>query len=488
MVIATVSVNIAAFFVVGTWIALDESMLAYTGALSFIQYMPLKPIKHGIKIFMSCCSRSGAPLKFSIYTGTPSEDKQAQEKKEKKEAAANGEVAPPSRLAAIVLGLIPDYCKKSSPRYIPRNVVVDNYYNYPSIHRVLNAIGLGLLGTFAARGRKSKVPSQDTFPFAYSDLQASKLPKGWFRQAIQTAAVAGFRLLLAVVWVDNKAVKFLSSCYVRGAEADTYAKRKTSTSNGKRVDIPAHPISVLYNEKMGGVDLFDQYMAKFPAGYKVRRWYMRVFFWLLNLAIATVFIYVKVRGGQAWDALNLNSRGGAHLTLRLSLQDQLWQLALKDGNYHKRSEVKRGKKRREADAAATDKATRKDRANVNAETPSGKKSAGSTPGSAARLRSTSPPNPGDVPPYNGPVSTEKEENRGGHQWVKNEGGKQRACKMCVAALTTDEARAHSGNKKIGNKRVRDCSRVKTSTRHCSYRNCGKMALCKNHFEEHKKEK
>ena len=485
MVIATVSVAIASFFVAGTWIALDESMLAFTGALSFIMYMPAKPIKHGIKIFMACCSLTGAPLKFSIYTGTPSEAKQAQEKLDKK-AAEKGGLAALNRLGGIVLGIIPDYCKITSALYFPRNVAVDNYYNYPSIHRALNALGLGMLGTFAARGKKPKVPSRDTFPFAYKDALKKKLPKGWFRQAIQVAVGDCHRRLLALVWLDNKLVKFLSSCCVKGAAANTYAKRKTKTSQGERVDVPAHPISVLYNKHMGGVDLLDQYMAKFPVGYKVRRWYMRVFFWLINLAITTVFIYMKVRAGPAWDVLI--ATGGAHLNFRLRLQDQLWQLAVKDGNYKKRSEVNRGVKRREEEAVATDKASRKDRARVDA-TPAKKPSpAARTPGSAARkMRSTSPPNPGDVPLYNGPVATEKE-NRGGHQWVKNEDEKQRACKMCVAALTRDEARAYNGNSKIGNKRVRDVSRVKRSGRHCSYRNCDKMALCKNHFAEHAREK
>jgi hypothetical protein len=44
-VIFTVSTAILAFFVAGTWMALDESMIAFTGALAFIMYMPKKPIK-----------------------------------------------------------------------------------------------------------------------------------------------------------------------------------------------------------------------------------------------------------------------------------------------------------------------------------------------------------------------------------------------------------------------------------------------------------
>ena len=32
----------------------DEGMIAYKGRLSFMQYMPAKPIKCGIKVWMGC--------------------------------------------------------------------------------------------------------------------------------------------------------------------------------------------------------------------------------------------------------------------------------------------------------------------------------------------------------------------------------------------------------------------------------------------------
>jgi len=36
-------------------------------AVSFVMYMPLKPIKHGIKVFCICCSYSAMLLSFVIY-------------------------------------------------------------------------------------------------------------------------------------------------------------------------------------------------------------------------------------------------------------------------------------------------------------------------------------------------------------------------------------------------------------------------------------
>ena len=51
-------------------ICIDESMILYKGrAIGFGQYMPAKPIKHGIKVFVLCCAVTGFLLSFEVYTG-----------------------------------------------------------------------------------------------------------------------------------------------------------------------------------------------------------------------------------------------------------------------------------------------------------------------------------------------------------------------------------------------------------------------------------
>lgn len=54
----------------GDRVAIDESMIRYRGrAVSFIQYMPRKPIKHGLKVFAICCAYSSVLLGFEVYCG-----------------------------------------------------------------------------------------------------------------------------------------------------------------------------------------------------------------------------------------------------------------------------------------------------------------------------------------------------------------------------------------------------------------------------------
>ena len=57
-------------WIVGKRITIDESMIKdCVRAISFIQYMPKKPIKHGIKVFALCCAYTGYLLSFEVYLG-----------------------------------------------------------------------------------------------------------------------------------------------------------------------------------------------------------------------------------------------------------------------------------------------------------------------------------------------------------------------------------------------------------------------------------
>ena len=81
----------------------------------------------------------------------------------------------------------------------------------------------------------------------------------------------------------------------------------------------------------------------------------------------------------------------------------------------------------------------------------------STPGSVGKVtRANSPPNSLVLPLYNPLVaqnSAEKEETRGGHQWVHNDGKKQVPCNVCLNALTQEQKRAFWGNITVNGKRL-----------------------------------
>ncbi|KAK3750318.1 hypothetical protein QZH41_010822, partial [Actinostola sp. cb2023] len=51
-------------------IAVDEGMIAFKGRLGFRQYMPAKPTKYGIKVWMATDSSNGYVLNFDVYLGS----------------------------------------------------------------------------------------------------------------------------------------------------------------------------------------------------------------------------------------------------------------------------------------------------------------------------------------------------------------------------------------------------------------------------------
>lgn len=56
-------------YVPGRELSLDESMIGFKGRLGFVQYMPKKPTKWGLKAFVLTDSVTGYALNWKLYTG-----------------------------------------------------------------------------------------------------------------------------------------------------------------------------------------------------------------------------------------------------------------------------------------------------------------------------------------------------------------------------------------------------------------------------------
>ena len=63
------SANLQKHFVPGANCTVDEQLIPFRGRCSFIQYMPSKPAKYGLKLFWICDSETYYPLRSIIYTG-----------------------------------------------------------------------------------------------------------------------------------------------------------------------------------------------------------------------------------------------------------------------------------------------------------------------------------------------------------------------------------------------------------------------------------
>ena len=101
--------------------------------------------------------------------------------------------------------------------------------------------------------------------------------------------------LLAVSWLDNKGVHFLSTIHDPEYAADVpnddkVVKRRGTKVHPEPTEIPCPPCVRPYNKKMGGVDFSDHMIKFYNLGRRSRRWYRRVLFHLLELCIHNAFI------------------------------------------------------------------------------------------------------------------------------------------------------------------------------------------------------
>lgn len=52
--------------------AIDKAMMKFKGKVGFLKYMPMKPCKHGIKIWSCCDSTDSYLCQFEVYVGKES--------------------------------------------------------------------------------------------------------------------------------------------------------------------------------------------------------------------------------------------------------------------------------------------------------------------------------------------------------------------------------------------------------------------------------
>ena len=70
--------------------AIDEAMVKFKGRVGFLQYMPMKPCKRGIKIWSCCDSTNGYLCQFEVYVGKESS---TVERQQEPEPQADGAIA-----------------------------------------------------------------------------------------------------------------------------------------------------------------------------------------------------------------------------------------------------------------------------------------------------------------------------------------------------------------------------------------------------------
>ena len=96
--------------------------------------------------------------------------------------------------------------------------------------------------------------------------------------------------IIITKWVDNKTLNLISN-YVGVkpmASVQQWSKKEKS-----KVQVPCPQIVVAYNKAMGGVDLADMLISLYRIPIKTHRWYLKVFWHLVDIAKVNSWILYR---------------------------------------------------------------------------------------------------------------------------------------------------------------------------------------------------
>lgn len=248
-------------------LCVDEQMCATKAKHHLRQYLPNKPHKWGIKLFVLCDS-SGYAYQFEVYNG------------------AGDNVILPGTPDLGATGNVVVRLTQTVPDFKHHIVYFDNYYTCVQLLVYLRSRGIYSLGTVKAnRIPNSKLPA---------DNQLKDKERGFSCEFVTSAKGVN---VSAIAWKDNKIVRLLST-YVgikpfsrTNAEQQQPAKAIRYERKVKSfLEIDCPQIIREYNAHMGGVDLMDGLMGRYHIRTKTMNMIMRIFYHLIDMACTNAFI------------------------------------------------------------------------------------------------------------------------------------------------------------------------------------------------------
>ena len=208
------------------------------------QYLPLKPVKRGIKVWVVAESCTGYFLDLQVYVGK------------------EGDGSEHSLGERVVLDLTEQYRGKAY------RIFCDNFFSSPRLFRTLHGHSLYACGT-VRQNRKD-------FP---SDLRGVTLQVG-------EAQFCQSDFLTAVVWQDKRPVHVISTLSQPGATESVSRRQR----DGSRSLVTCPSAIATYTQHMGGVDLGDQLRKYYSVRLKCTKNYKYVFWFTFDVCITNAYI------------------------------------------------------------------------------------------------------------------------------------------------------------------------------------------------------
>lgn len=233
--------------------SIDEAMVKFKGVSSLKQYMPLKPVKRGYKVWTRADSTTGYVFEFDVYTGKR-DDKAT-------EVGLGGNV-------------VKHLTQKLVDEGFQGHVAFDNFFSSYEIMQYLHDNNIYATAT---------VVNRKDLPKLYKNSnrgKSLKLERGEMKWRTKYNVAY-------VLWQDTKLVSFLTTAFHPKLDK-TYCDRKQKDGTKKMYPCP---LAVLqYTERMGGVDRFDHLRSSYEVGRRSRKWWLRLFYFCVDLCIVNSYL------------------------------------------------------------------------------------------------------------------------------------------------------------------------------------------------------
>lgn len=237
--------------------AIDEQIVPLKGRVGLKQYLPKKPKKWGVKIWVRA-GVSGYMYQFEIYQGS---------------GGGRESISPLGACADVILRLTEDI------GFHNHKIFFDNLFCSMPLLEELKSKQIWATGTI----RSNRLGG------AQNTLESDKVLK---RQGRGSCSVASTECgtITVTKWLDNKPIHIASN--FAGSHPQSVCKRWCKSTK-TIIEIP-RPFSVgIYNKNMGGVDLLDQLLALYPLRRRNKRWYIRIFMHFLDVAVINAWILFR---------------------------------------------------------------------------------------------------------------------------------------------------------------------------------------------------
>ena len=229
--------------------SIDEKMIEYFGRNKLKQYIRGKPIRFGYKVWALCCAVTGYCYTFEPYQGKADNSKEP--------------------LGKRVIKNLSQHLPEGSELYF------DNFFtSIPTVY-MLSGRNIKTCATM----RANRIGSCDI-----NLKELEKDPRGSMSFSYAPTVKIGL-----TAWKDNRIVSVCSNFLGKNPIHDVTRRQKGATAT---IQIPDSVFT--YKKFMGGVDLSDWCTEKYRISIGGKKWYFKIFTYLLDMAEVNAWCVYRV--------------------------------------------------------------------------------------------------------------------------------------------------------------------------------------------------